>query len=41
MRRAGRLKYRESSSFSAEKEPKKTLLLWAMGVGNFNAHGPE
>jgi hypothetical protein len=32
---------KESSSFSAEKEPKRLPLLWGMGCGAANAHAPE
>jgi hypothetical protein len=32
---------KESSSFSAEKEPKRLPLLWSMGCGAANAHAPE
>jgi hypothetical protein len=31
---------RASTSFSEEKEAKRLLLIWTMGVGYFNAHGP-
>jgi hypothetical protein len=32
---------KESGSFSEEKEPKRLLLIWAMGVGNSRLQSSE
>jgi hypothetical protein len=33
-------KAKEGSSFCEQKEAKKLCLVWAVGVGGDNAHGP-